>query len=120
MQKTRYERVMMVAHLPIKLLSRRQLWKGQPQVALRIAVKPALASKALPLSKDRQRQHLTATEGSLGARLGRRRQEILAEIIHYHVKSSQEGVDIDHRFAPYLGEDRAILQVGRGHLPFDR
>ena len=40
------------------------------------------------------------------------RQRSLAKIVDYDVKSRQEGVHIDHRNAPYLGEDRAILPVG--------
>ena len=43
----------MLAHLPVELLSRRQLGKGRTQMALCIAVKAALTAKALPLPEDR-------------------------------------------------------------------
>src|SRR5262245_16846439 len=113
-QTTGYQRVMMLAHLPMKLLPGRQLRKGHPQVVLRIAVKPPLAPKALPWPEDCQCQYLTATEGSRGARLALDRQGGLAEIIHHHVKSSQEGVSIDHSVAPILGK---IEQFYRSEAP---
>jgi hypothetical protein len=81
-------------------------------VALRIAVNAALAAKSLPLREQSQGHHLTPAEGSLGARVWFRGQRERAKVIDHHVKSSQEGVHIDHRSAPYLGEERAILPAG--------
>jgi hypothetical protein len=78
---------------------------------LGIAIKTAFTAKALPLAKDRQGYYLTACEGCMRARVRLRRQRGLAKIVHYDIKSSQEGVWGDHRAAPYLREDRAILQV---------
>jgi hypothetical protein len=89
-----------------------QLGKGGLQMALRGTVKAALTAKALLLPEQGQGHHLTPAEGGLGARVGLGRQRALAKVIDPNVKNSQEGVHIDHRNAPYLGEDRAILQAG--------
>jgi hypothetical protein len=112
MQKKCDQGGVLPADLPIVLLPREQSRKGGPQVALRIAVKAALAAKALLLREQSQGHHLTPAEGSLGARVWFRGQRELAKVIDHNVKSSQEGVHIDHRSAPYLGEERAILPVG--------
>src|SRR5262249_54576511 len=94
-----------------ELLPRRQRGEGGVHMPLGLAVKTAFTAKALPLAKDRQGHHRTPAEGSLGARVWFRGQRELAKVIDHNVKRRQEGVHIDHRSAPYLGEDRAILPV---------
>jgi hypothetical protein len=80
-------------------------------VALRRARKAALTAKALPLAKDGQGHHLAPAEGGRRSRVTLRGHGGLAKVIDPNVKSSEEGVDIDHEIAPYLGEERAILQA---------
>jgi len=107
-----HQRLVMLPHLAMVLLPEGQLRKGRAQVALRLAVKATLTAKPLPWSKDGQGDRLTPTEGRLGSRVLLRRQGGLAKVINHDVKKSEEGVGIDHRAAPYLGEDRAMLPVG--------
>jgi hypothetical protein len=80
-------------------------------VTLRIAVKATLTAKALPLSVYRQSHHFAVAESGRWPSVSLGGQKDLAKIIDHGVKSGQEGVGIDHRTAPYLGEDGAILQV---------
>jgi hypothetical protein len=80
-------------------------------MALGVAVQAPLTAKALPLTAQGQGHHLAPAQGGLGARVRLGRQRSLAKVVYHNVKSSQEGVHIDHRSAPYLGEDRAILQA---------
>jgi hypothetical protein len=107
-----HQRIVMLSHLALVLLPEGQRRQGGAQVALRLAVKAALTAKPLPLAKDGQGYCLTPTEGGLGPRVLLRGQRGLAKVINHDVKSGEEGVGIDQRAAPYLGEDRAILQVG--------
>jgi hypothetical protein len=100
------------ADLPIVLLPRRQRRKGRPEMARCIAVKAALTAKALPRPAQGQGDHLTPAEGRLGTRVGLGGQGEPAKVIDHNVKSSQEGVHINPRSAPYLGEERAILSAG--------
>src|SRR5262245_18656603 len=102
---------MLLTHLPIVLLPRRQLRKGCSEMALRIAVKAALTAKALPLPEQGQGDHLTPAQGRLGTWVWRGGQREHAKVIDQNVKSGQEGVHINHRSAPYF-EDRAILPAG--------
>src|SRR5262245_6246610 len=102
----------MLPHLLIALLPGGQLREGGPQVALSIAIKAVLTAKALPLPEHGQGHDFTSAEGGLRSRMALRGQGGLAKVIDHDVKSREEGVDIDHKIAPYLGEDRAILQVG--------
>jgi hypothetical protein len=102
---------MLLTDLPIVLLPRRQLRKGRPEVALRIAVKAALTPKTLPLPEQGQGNDLTPAQGRLGARVGLGGQSEHAKVIDHHVQSRQEGVHINHRSAPYF-EERAILPAG--------
>ena len=69
------------ADLPIVWLPRGQRREGGPQVALRVAVKAALAANALPLREQSQGHHLTPAEGSLGARVWFRGQRERAKVI---------------------------------------
>src|SRR5215471_2979897 len=66
-QHKRHQGRMLLTDLPMVLLPRRQLRKGRPEVALRIAVKAALTPKALPLPEQGQGDDLTPAQGSLGA-----------------------------------------------------
>src|SRR5919199_1674435 len=69
MQKTRDQRLMLLAYLAVELLPRRQAGEGGAQMTVRIAIKPALAAKALPLAEDGQGHHLAAREGRLRSRV---------------------------------------------------
>ena len=102
---------MLLADLPILLLSGGQRRKGGPEMALGIAVKAALTAKALPLPAQSQGDHLTPAEGRLGARVGRGGQSEHAKVIDQHLQRRQEGVHSNHRSAPYC-EERAILPAG--------
>src|SRR5262245_59538931 len=101
MQPKGYQRIEVLPHVAIELLPGRQLRKSRAQVALRIAVKAARTAKALPWAEDRQGHHLTPTEGGLRPRVLLRGKGDLAKVIDHNVKSSEEGVGIDHRAAPY-------------------
>src|SRR5262245_13077854 len=102
----------MLPHLAVELLPCRQLGEGGLEMALGIAVKAPLTAKALPLPEQGQGEHLAPAQGRLGARVWLGGQRELAKVINYNVKSSQEGVHINHRSAPCLGKDRAILPAG--------
>src|SRR5262249_56781826 len=99
----------MLADLPIELLPRGQLRQGGTEMALRVAVKATLTAQALPLPEHSPGHHLTPAERGLGARMQYGRQRGLAKVVYHNVKSSQEGVCVDHRGAPYPGEDRVVL-----------
>jgi hypothetical protein len=74
-------------------------------MALCLAVQILLTAKALPLSAQGQGHHLASAHGGLWSRVGLGTQRGLVKVVHYHVKSSQEGVHIGWRSAPHLGED---------------
>lgn len=112
MQKKRHEGCVLLADLPVALLPGGQGRQGGPEMARRVAVKTPFTAKALPLSKHPQGHHLAAAQGGLGPRMELGRHRGLAKVIDHNIKSRQEGVHIDHRRAPYLGEDRAILPAG--------
>ena len=57
---------MRLAAQPMVLLPRRQLRKGRPEMALRLAVTAALTAKAVPLPDQGQGSHRTPAEDSLG------------------------------------------------------
>src|SRR5215467_6966355 len=78
---------------------------------VRLAIQPELTAKALPLPEEGQGHRLTPAKSRLRSSMGLGRQRGRAHIIYHDVKSRQEGVHIDHRAAPYLGEERAMLQV---------
>ncbi len=69
-QKKRHQGRLLLAHLPIVLLPRRQLRKGCSEMALRIAVKAALTAKALPLPEQGQGDHLTRLRAAWGPGCG--------------------------------------------------
>src|SRR4030095_7914144 len=95
----------------IKILAGAPLRKGGAQRRMRLAVKATLTAKALALSVYRQSPHLSAAEGGRWPSVSLGRPKDLAKIIDDDVKSGQEGIGIDHRTAPYLREERAILRV---------
>ena len=103
---------MRLAAQPMVLLPRRQLRKGRPEMALRLAVTAALTAKAVPLPDQGQGSHRTPAEDSLGTRVWRGGQRERAKVIDHNVKSGQEGGHINPRSAPYLGEDRAMRPAG--------
>jgi hypothetical protein len=110
-QKTRHQRIRLLTDWAIALLTRGQRGEGGAHMTASIAIKTALTAKALPLPEEGPGYSRTPAESRLQSRMGLGRQGGLAHIIHHDVQSSQESVHIDHRAAPSLGEDRAILQV---------
>ncbi len=116
MEDTGHERRLVGAQVPVKLRPRRQAGEGCAEVALCRAIKTALTAKLLPLSKDRQREYLTATEVCLGAGMGLNGQMGFTEIIDHDIKHRQEGVDIDQRKCS-LSWGRESNSIGQRHLP---
>src|SRR5262245_4352510 len=95
-QKKGHQCLVLLPHLAVELLPRGQLWKSGPQVTLCIAIKAPLTAKALPLPKHGQGHDFAPAERSLRSRALLRGQGSLAKIVYHDVKSSQEGVHIDH------------------------
>src|SRR5918911_3521190 len=95
-QNKRHEGRVLLADLPMELLPGGQRRKGGPEMTLGVAVKAALTTKALPLPEQGQGHHLAPAQGGLGSRVGLRGQRGLAKVVGHNVKSSQEGVHIDH------------------------
>src|SRR6516165_8576350 len=102
---------LLLAALPLIVLSGGQRRQGGPERARGSAVKAARTATALPLPAQSQGDPLTPAEGRLGARVGRGGQSEHAKVIDQHVQSRQEGVHINHRRAPYC-EERAMLPAG--------
>src|SRR6266478_4297813 len=98
--------ITMRTHELVELSAIRQIWKGCPQMMLRIPIKGAFAGKLHPLPKQGQGNHFAALQGG-GASwtLFLALQLRLAKIIDHDVQCCQEGIQIDHQLAPFLGNE---------------
>src|SRR5260221_7754740 len=104
---------------PIELATIRQLRKRLSQVLVCIAGKRSLALKLHPLSKQRQRDHLTSAQRRLGAWSWPLWLKFrLAKIVYHNVQCSQEGIQIQHQRAPFLTNCFDKLTVRSGSLLF--
>jgi hypothetical protein len=91
------------SHESVQLSSIRQIRKGCSQMMLGRPITGSFAWKLDPLPKESQGDHLAALQASQSSWTTLlRRQARLAKIIDQNVPCSQEGIQIDHRLAPFL------------------
>jgi hypothetical protein len=103
------QRLRLLPHLPMAGCPGGPLGKRCPQVALGIAGKAPCPPKALPWPTQRPGHSLAPAERGLRPRVARRGQGRLAKGLDHDGERSEEGGHIDHRGAPYSGENSAIL-----------
>src|SRR5215468_7051803 len=111
-QKKRHQGRVLPPDLPLVLFSGGQRRKGGPELALGGAGKAPRTAKALPRPEQGPGHHLTPTQSRRWSWVWRGGQRGLVTVIDHNGKSRQEGVHINHRRAPYLGEERAMLPAG--------
>ena len=107
-----HQRIVVLPHLAMELLPGGPRRQGRPPGTSGIAIAATLPATARPWAAQGPGHHRAATEGCLRPRVALPRQGGLAKSIDPNVKQREAGVGIDQRAAPYLGEDRAMLQVG--------
>jgi hypothetical protein len=118
-QAERCDRIAMLAQEPIELPASRQCRKRGSQLLLHVAVKGPFTGELHPLPKEGQRDHLTAMQGRPWPwGMLAPRQTRLAKIIGHDVQCSQEGIQIDLKLAPFLGNWFDKLTVISGYLAF--
>jgi hypothetical protein len=110
-QQKRHQGRVRPPDLPLGLLAGGPRRQGGPALARGGAVHAPRPAQALPRPAQGPGHHRAPAQGGLGARGRLGRQSSRAQVVHQNGKSRQEGVHIDQRSAPYLGEERAMLQA---------
>jgi hypothetical protein len=118
-QKTRTQRRIVLAHLAVALLPRRQPEEGRAQMPLGRARNPACTAQAWPLATEGHGHPRAARAGRRWPRGCRQRQRGRAKIVHHDVPSRQEGGHIHHSIGS-LSWRRERHATGERHLPFYR